>query len=92
MIGCGHVENGEWQFKSLVAENLSAGEEMRIIKEWVDHMGSVRDRLDSQNDMPRVFHWSAAEPTGSSGRAGFWLEGGGDRLPFTRPHRNGLGR
>ena len=63
MIGCGHVEHGEWQFKSLVAENLSAGEEIRIIKEWVDHMGSVRDRLDSQNDMPRVFHWSAAEPT-----------------------------
>ena len=63
MIGCGHVENGEWQFKSLVAEHLSAGEEIRIIKEWVDHMGSVRDRLDPQNDMPRVFHWSAAEPT-----------------------------
>ena len=48
MIGCGHVENGEWQFKSLVAENLSAGEEIRIINEWVDHMGSVRDRLDPQ--------------------------------------------
>ena len=63
MIGCGHVENGEWQFKSLVAEHLSAGEEIRIINEWVDHMGSVRDRLDPQNGMPRVFHWSAAEPT-----------------------------
>ena len=63
MIGCGHVENGEWQFKSLVAEHLSAGEEIRIINEWVDHMGSVRDRLDPQNGIPRVFHWSAAEPT-----------------------------
>ena len=88
-------------------------EEIRIINEWVDHMGSVRDRLDPQNGMPRVFHWSAAEPTvldkaynsakarhpehagwpelgwydfmtkvmrggasGSSGRAGVWLEGG----------------
>ena len=47
------------QFKSLVAEHLSAGEEIRIIKEWVDHMGSVRDRLDPQNGIPRVFHWSA---------------------------------
>ena len=63
MIGCGHVEHGEWQFKSLVAEHLSAGEEIRIINEWVDHMGSVRDRLDPQNGIPRVFHWSAAEPT-----------------------------
>ena len=35
MIGCGHMENGEWQFKSLVTENLSAGEEIRIIQEWL---------------------------------------------------------
>ena len=63
MIGCGHLENGEWQFKSLVTENLSEGEEIRIIQEWVDHMRLVRDRLDPQNDMPRIFHWSAAEPT-----------------------------
>ena len=63
MIGCGHMDHGEWQFKSLVTENLSAGEELRIIQEWVDHMRLVRDRLDPQNDMPRIFHWSAAEPT-----------------------------
>ena len=63
MIGCGHMENGEWQFKSLVADNLSAVEEIRIIREWVDHMRLVRDRLDPQNGIPRIFHWSAAEPT-----------------------------
>ena len=63
MIGCGHMENGEWQFKSLVTENLSAEEEIRIVREWVDHMRLVRDRLDPQNGMPRIFHWSHAEPS-----------------------------
>ena len=63
MIGCGHMENEEWQFKSLVTENLSAGEEIRIIQEWVDHMRLVRERLDPQNGIPRIFHWSHAEPT-----------------------------
>ena len=40
------MENGEWQFKSLVTENLSTEEEIRIIREWVDHMRLVRDSLD----------------------------------------------
>ena len=61
MIGCGHVENGEWQFKSFVTEDLSEEEEIRIIQNWVDYMYSVRDRLDPQNDVPRIVHWSGAE-------------------------------
>ena len=61
MIGCGHVEQGEWQFKSLVTNNLSEMEEIRIIQEWLDHMAAVRDRLDPTNDKPRIFHWSSAE-------------------------------
>ena len=61
MIGCGHVEQGEWQFKSLVTNNLSEMEEIRIIQEWLDHMNAVRDRLDPTNDKPRIFHWSSAE-------------------------------
>ena len=63
MIGCGHVEKGEWRFKSLVANDLSETEEIRIIQEWVDHMSAVRDRLDPTNGKPRIFHWSSAEPT-----------------------------
>ena len=61
MIGCGHVENGQWQFKSLVAGSLSEDEEARIIREWFDHMSKVRDRLDPENPTPRIFHWSSAE-------------------------------
>ena len=63
MIGCGHVENGEWQFNSLVANDLSETEEVRIIQEWMDHMSAVRDRLDPTNGKPRILHWSPAEPT-----------------------------
>ena len=63
MIGCGHVEKGEWQFKSWVTHSLSEGEELRIIHEWVEYMSAVRDRLDPQNTNPRIFHWSAAERT-----------------------------
>ena len=63
MIGCGHVEQGEWQFKSLVVDSLSGEEEIRIIREWVDYMSAVRDRLDPANAKPRIFHWSHAEVT-----------------------------
>jgi len=61
MIGCGHVENGEWRFKSLVTECLSLTEEARIIDEWIEHMRAVRKRLDPANTQPRIFHWSHAE-------------------------------
>ena len=63
MIGCGHVENGEWQFKSLAVNDLSETEEIRIIQEWMEHMSTVRDRLDPANGKPRIFHWAHAEPT-----------------------------
>ncbi len=63
MIGCGHVEKGEWRFKSLVANYLSESEEIRIIQEWVDHMSAVRDRLDPASGKPRIIHWAHAEPT-----------------------------
>ena len=63
MIGCGHVENGKWQFKSFITEDLSEEEEIRIIQDWIDYVHSVRDRLDPQSDNPRLFHWSSAEVT-----------------------------
>ena len=63
MIGCGHVENGEWRFKSLVVHRLTEDEELRIIQEWVAYMSDVRNRLDQQNGNPRLFHWHHAEVT-----------------------------
>ena len=61
MIGCGHVENGEWQFEQCTTANLTEEEELRIIREWVDHMAAVQERLAPGEDSPRIFHWSAAE-------------------------------
>lgn len=61
MIGCGHVEDGEWRFQSLVADRLSPEEELKIIRKWIQHMDAVRERLDPANANPRVFHWSGAE-------------------------------
>ena len=63
MIGCGHVENGEWRFKSLAVDDLSETEEIRIIHEWMEHLSTVRERLDRANSKPRIFHWAHAEPT-----------------------------
>ena len=60
MIGCGHMESGEWRFKSLVVDDLTEEEELRIIREWAAHMSAIRDRLDP-GGKPRVFHWSQAE-------------------------------
>ena len=62
LIGCGHLENGVWQFTSWCTDTLSEVEELRIIRAWVAHMSAVRDRLDPQNRQPRIFHWSPAEP------------------------------
>ena len=63
MIGCGHLEDGEWRFRSFVAELLSEEGELRIIREWVDHMSAVRDLLDPGDAQPRIMHWSHAEVT-----------------------------
>ena len=63
LIGCGHVEDGAWQFTSWCTHTLSEEEELRITRDWMAHMSAVRDRLDPQNSQPRVFHWSPAEPT-----------------------------
>ena len=63
MIGCGHVENGEWQFHQFTTDRLTEKEEIGVIREWVDHMASVRVHLNPDNAQPRVFHWSPAEVT-----------------------------
>ena len=65
MIGCGHLEDGEWRFSCFVTDELSEPQEAEIIDEWVAHMHEVRDRLAPGLD-PHVIHWSPAEET--------WLE------------------
>lgn len=61
LIGCGHLENGEWQFASFVAGALTSEGEAAIIDRWFAHMESVRQRLTPEGARPRVIHWSPAE-------------------------------
>ena len=61
MVGCGHLENAEWCFRSFVVHCLNEEEELRVIREWIEHMSEVRGRLDPDNTTPRLIHWSNAE-------------------------------
>lgn len=60
MIGCGHVENGEWSFAQFIADRLNESSEARAIDEWLAHMQEAQSRLGG-GDEPRLFHWAAAE-------------------------------
>ena len=59
MIGCGHVEDGAWQFRCFVAERLDAASEARIVEAWLDHMDELGRRFRVEH--PRIFHWADAE-------------------------------
>ena len=61
MIGSGHIEDGEWQFRCFVADAETEEAEARIIDAWLEHMATVRQRLAPTFEAPRVTHWSHAE-------------------------------
>lgn len=61
MIGCGHVEEGEWRFKCFIADALAEKCEERIIDQWLVHMEEVRLRLAPELERPLLIHWSPAE-------------------------------
>ena len=61
MIGCGHVEDGDWKFECFVATAETEEAEARMIDAWLDHMAAVRQRLAPTFEAPRVTHWSHAE-------------------------------
>lgn len=63
MIGCGHLEAGEWRFASFTAESLAEEAEAAIIEGWLAHMAATRARLAPGGPPPLVFHWSQAEVT-----------------------------
>jgi hypothetical protein len=60
MIGCGHVENGAWQFRCFTTDALTETCEATIIEKWLDHMKEVRERITPDSE-PLVIHWSPAE-------------------------------
>lgn len=60
MIGCGHVEDGDWRFTCFVADALTEDAEARVINDWLAHMRAVEARLGGSTPA-RVIHWSPAE-------------------------------
>ena len=62
MIGCGHLEDGQWQFSCFIADRLNAAAEAVAIDSWIEHMRSVRLRLGVAKT-PFAFHWAHAERT-----------------------------
>ena len=63
MIGCGHLENGEWNWASFTTDDLTEASEAEIIDQWIDHMAKTELRLGRLGEDPYVFHWSHAEQT-----------------------------
>lgn len=61
MIGCGHVEGGQWRFRSFTASSLTEPAEAESIDAWLQHMAEVKARLDPHGPPPRLMHWSHAE-------------------------------
>lgn len=61
MIGCGHVQDGDWVFRCFTADALTEDAEADIIDAWLGHMHEVKKRLAKVPDAPLVFHWSHAE-------------------------------
>ena len=60
MVGCGHLEDGEWRFRCFTAEDLTVNSEAEVIDDWLAHMAEVTERL-ARGSASRVFHWSAHE-------------------------------
>ncbi len=61
MIGCGHIEEGQWRFRCFVADRLTPKAEADAIDAWIEHMNSVGIRLGGTGETPRALHWSGAE-------------------------------
>lgn len=61
MIGCGHVENGQWQFRVWTAEQETYAAEAAMIESWMAHMAETRSRLAPNLSRPLVYHWHSHE-------------------------------
>lgn len=62
MVGCGHIEDGEWKFECFTADSLTEAQEAVVFDAWLEHMASAQDRI-APGSAPRLFHWSPHEVT-----------------------------
>jgi hypothetical protein len=62
MIGVGYIENGVWNYKSFVMNNMSVEEECRCMDEFTKFVIDKTDEIDPLKKYTRrLFHWSQAE-------------------------------
>ena len=63
MVGCGHMEDGRWQFRCFIADALTPQAEGTLFDAWLEHMLAIQRRLAPEGYTPRLIHWSNAETT-----------------------------
>ena len=64
MIGVGHSENGIWQYKCFIAEDLTKQSEYKIIDAFTKYIKDKSLELNPTKEyIPRLFHWTNAEIT-----------------------------
>ena len=61
MIGCGHMQKGNWVFQCFTVDRLDEASEAEAIDRWLAHMAAVSRSL-GEPEQPRIIHWSFAEP------------------------------
>ena len=60
MVGCGHIEDGEWHFECFIADDLTQASEADAIRRWFRHMERVTAQAGSDTP-PKVIHWADHE-------------------------------
>ena len=60
MIGCGHIHEGEWVFKTFCTDHLTEADEAKAIDAWLQHMADASRAAGERK--ASVIHWSFAEP------------------------------
>jgi len=61
MIGCGHMQEGIWAFRTFTTDRLTEESEAEVIDAWMTHMGETA-KAAASDQAARVIHWSFAEP------------------------------
>lgn len=54
MIGCGYIENEQWQFKQFIMSKYTQEDEIKILNQFIDF-------VMSRTTSPKLYHWSNAE-------------------------------
>ena len=62
MVGCGHMTNNEWVFKSFVSKDLTVDSELMMLQEWFAHMEQTINGL-GPGLSPNIYHWAPHEAT-----------------------------